>query len=198
MSLVYSSSYLFWAIYGSEVDIPAFLNKLVGLGYEVGKAYYRSGSIQVEPLPGGYAARRVYEEGEVKIYIDTARWAVGTSGDNYQLTMRGVADISRAFIELSFPEPPRAEFHTSIGLKAENCRRQTVKIGDVEMAVDGYILTTGQPQGGEGIYIAITPTGGGRYIAYIIVGGSWSYVVTYAKRIGDIINGAIHFFTSCN
>ncbi|ACB39362.1 hypothetical protein [Pyrobaculum neutrophilum] len=191
----YGASYYFWAIYGTEIDVPAFLNKLVGLGYEVGKAYYRSGSVQVEPLPGGHAARRVYEEGEVRVYVDTARWAVGVSGEGYHLTARGVADVSRAFMELSFPEPPRAEFHVSLGFSGENCRRGVVKIADLEMAVDGFVLTAGSPQGGEGVYAAVNPAGGGRYILYVVVGGGWSYVVTYMKRIGDVLNGIVQYVT---
>jgi hypothetical protein len=52
MWAVYSSSYLFWFIYGGEFDLSAVLSKLVGLGYEVAKTGFREGFIYVDPLPG--------------------------------------------------------------------------------------------------------------------------------------------------
>jgi len=112
MWAVYSSSYLFWFIYGGEFDPPAVLSELVGLGYEVAKTSFREGFIYVDTLPGGYAGRRVYEEGDVYLLANLQRGALGVTADKYQLAMWGIADVSRSLMELSVPEPPRAEFQT--------------------------------------------------------------------------------------
>ena len=190
MWAVYSSSYLFWFIYGGEFDLPAVLSKLVGLGYEVAKTGFREGFIYVDPLPGGYAGRRVYEEGDVYLLANLQRGALGVTADKYQLAMWGVADVSRALMELSMPEPPRAEFQTSMGVTLNFCREK-VKIGGVEFERSGAILTSGELQGGDGIYLSLNPMSGNRYLLFVSVGGRWSYVVEHAKRINDVVAAAL-------
>jgi len=190
MWAVYSSSYLFWFIYGGEFDVPAVLKKLVGLGYEVAKTGFREGFIYIDPLSGGYAGRRIYEDGDVYLLVNLQRGALGVTSDNYQLTMRGVADVSRALMELSMPEPPRAEFQVSLGVTLQFCKTQ-IELGGVEFKENGVILTSGEPQGGDGIYLSLNPMGGNRYLLFISVGGRWGYVVDLARRVNDLITAAL-------
>ncbi|MGC8583825.1 MAG: hypothetical protein ACP5MH_08855 [Thermoproteus sp.] len=192
--MIYGLSYTYWFIYGTNFDLPAVLGKLVGLGYEVGHATYREGMLHLDPLPGGYAARRVYEEGIVYLLADVQRGALGVYSDSLNILNRGVADVSRALMELSMPEPPRAELHVSFGFPGNDCRSEKVSIAGEEFVKTGIVLISGEPQGGEGIYISITPLGGGRYMTYLIVGGGWQYVVSHMKRIGDLVNSLLAYF----
>lgn len=191
---MYGLSYLYWFIYGASIDLPAVLAKLVGLGYEIGRATYREGLVHLEPLPDGSAAKRVYEDGTVYVFADLNKGALGVYAESYNLVNRGVADLSRAFAELSAPEPPRAELHISFGFSGNDCRSEKVVLAGEEFVKTGLVLVSGKPQGGEGIYISITPTGDGRYIAYIIIGGGWQYTVSRLKRAGDLINSLLAFF----
>lgn len=193
--MIYGAGYLFWAIYGTSFDVPAVLLKLVGLGYEVGRAAYREGGVKLEPLPGGYAARRDYEEGAVYILADLNRWALGVYAERADLLSRGVADLSRAYMELSIPEPPRAELHISFGLAASDCRSEKVAIGGVEFEKTGLVLRHGDIEGGDGVYISITPTGAGRYLFYMLAGGKWGHVVKYMRDAGDLVREVVAYFT---
>ncbi|CCC80715.1 hypothetical protein [Thermoproteus tenax] len=195
MWAIYSSSYLYWFIYGGEFDVPAVLGKLVGLGYEVARAGYREGYVYLDPLPGGYAGRRVYEEGDVYLLANMQRGALGVAADKYQLVMRGAADVSRAIMELAMPEPPRAEFHASLGATLDYCRAEQVKLADVELQKSGMILTAGEPQGGDGIYISVNPMGGRRYMVYAIIGGRWGYVAEHAKRVNDLLSAVLSYIS---
>jgi len=107
---------------------------------------------------------------------------------------RGIADVSRALMELSMPEPPRAELHVSFGLAGEDCRKEKVSISGIEFVRTGLVLMSGEPQGGEGIYVSVTPVGTGRYMAYLVVGGGWQYVLSHMKRIGDLLNSLVGYF----
>jgi len=187
-------SYVYWLVYGSSLDLPAILGRLVGLGYEIGRAGYREGAVYLDPLPGGYAARRVYEEGIVYLLADLQRGALGVFSEGYGLLNRGIADVSRALMELSMPEPPRAELHVSFGLAGEDCRKEKVSISGIEFVRTGLVLMSGEPQGGEGIYVSVTPVGTGRYMAYLVVGGGWQYVLSHMKRIGDLLNSLVGYF----
>jgi hypothetical protein len=192
--MIYGISYVYWLVYGSSLDLPAILGRLVGLGYEIGRAGYREGAVYLDPLPGGYAARRVYEEGIVYLLADLQRGALGVFSEGYGLLNRGIADVSRALIELSMPEPPRAELHVSFGLAGEDCRKEKVSISGIEFVRTGLVLMSGEPQGGEGIYVSVTPVGTGRYMAYLVVGGGWQYVLSHMKRIGDLLNSLVGYF----
>lgn len=192
--MIYGISYVYWLVYGSSLDIPAILGRLVGLGYEIGHAGYRGGEVYLDPLPGGYAARRVYEEGIVYLLADLGRGALGVFSEGYGLLNRGVADVSRALMELSMPESPRAELHVSFGLAGEDCRKEKVSISGIEFVKTGLVLINGKPQGGEGIYISVTPVGTGRYVAYLVVGGGWRYVLSHMKRVGDLLNALVNYF----
>ncbi|KUO88250.1 MAG: hypothetical protein AT715_07785 [Thermoproteus sp. JCHS_4] len=191
---MYGISYVYWLVYGSSLDLPAILGRLVGLGYEIGRAGYREGAVYLDPLPGGYAARRVYEEGIVYLLADLQRGALGVFSEGYGLLNRGIADVSRALMELSMPEPPRAELHVSFGLAGEDCRKEKVSISGIEFVRTGLVLMSGEPQGGEGIYVSVTPVGTGRYMAYLVVGGGWQYVLSHMKRIGDLLNSLVGYF----
>ncbi|PLC63159.1 hypothetical protein B7L68_06520 [Thermoproteus sp. CP80] len=191
---MYGISYIYWLVYGSSLDLPAILGRLVGLGYEIGRAGYREGAVYLDPLPGGYAARRVYEEGIVYLLADLQRGALGVFSEGYGLLNRGIADVSRALMELSMPEPPRAELHVSFGLAGEDCRKEKVSISGIEFVRTGLVLMSGEPQGGEGIYVSVTPVGTGRYMAYLVVGGGWQYVLSHMKRIGDLLNSLVGYF----
>ncbi|MFP3251795.1 MAG: hypothetical protein RXO32_08735 [Thermoproteus sp.] len=192
--MIYGISYIYWLVYGSSLDLPAILGRLVGLGYEIGRAGYREGAVYLDPLPGGYAARRVYEEGIVYLLADLQRGALGVFSEGYGLLNRGIADVSRALMELSMPEPPRAELHVSFGLAGEDCRKEKVSISGIEFVRTGLVLMSGEPQGGEGIYVSVTPVGTGRYMAYLVVGGGWQYVLSHMKRIGDLLNSLVGYF----
>ncbi|MFP3168529.1 MAG: hypothetical protein RXQ56_03920 [Thermoproteus sp.] len=192
--MIYGISYVYWLVYGSSLDLPAILGRLVGLGYEIGRAGYREGAVYLDPLPGGYAARRVYEEGIVYLLADLQRGALGVFSEGYGLLNRGIADVSRALMELSMPEPPRAELHVSFGLAGEDCRKEKVSISGIEFVRTGLVLMSGEPQGGEGIYVSVTPVGTGRYMAYLVVGGGWQYVLSHMKRIGDLLNSLVGYF----
>jgi hypothetical protein len=192
--MIYGISYVYWLVYGSSLDLPAILGRLVGLGYEIGRAGYREGAAYLDPLPGGYAARRVYEEGIVYLLADLQRGALGVFSEGYGLLNRGIADVSRALMELSMPEPPRAELHVSFGLAGEDCRKEKVSISGIEFVRTGLVLMSGEPQGGEGIYVSVTPVGTGRYMAYLVVGGGWQYVLSHMKRIGDLLNSLVGYF----
>ncbi len=88
-------------------------------------------------------------------------------------------------MELSVPEPPRAEFQTSLGVTLNFCREK-VKIGGVEFEKSGVILTSGELQGGDGVYLSENPMGGDCYLFFVSVGGRWGYVVEHAKSINDV------------
>ena len=192
--MIYGISYVYWLIYGSSLDLPAILGRLVGLGYEVGRVGYREGVVYLDPLPGGYAARRVYEDGVVYLLADLQRGALGVFGEGYDLLNRGVADVSRALIELSMPEPPRAELHVSFGLGGSDCRKEKITFSGIEFVKTGLVLIHGEPQGGEGVFVSVTPMGKDRYMTYLMIGGGWQYVVSHMKRIGDILNSLVNYF----
>ncbi|AFA38947.1 MAG: hypothetical protein QXI18_02100 [Nitrososphaerota archaeon] len=191
---MYGLSYFYWFIYGTNLDLPAVLGKLVGLGYEIGRATYRGGLVHLEPLPDGSAAKRVYEDGVVQIFADLNKGALGVYAESYNLVNRGVADLSRALAELSAPEPPRAELHISFGFSGNDCRSEKLVLAGEDFVKTGLVLVSGKPQGGEGIYILITPAGDGRYITYIVIGGGWQYTISRLKRAGDLINSLLALF----
>ncbi|MEM1889842.1 MAG: hypothetical protein QW680_08550 [Pyrobaculum sp.] len=193
--MTYGAGYTFWSIFGTSIDIPAVLLKLVGLGYEVAKAIYRDGGIYIEPLPGGFAARRVFEDGVVYVTVDLNKWAVGAFADSLPLLNRAVGDLARAYIELSMPEPPRAELYISFGFAASDCRSEKIYISGVEFEKTGLVLRHGDTEGGDGIYISITPLGRGRQIFYLMAGGRWSFVVEYLKRVGDYVRAVLTYYT---
>ncbi len=191
--MIYGVSYLFWAIYGTSFDLPAVLGRLVGLGYEVGRATYREGFIHLEPLPGGYAARRVYEDGTVYVLADLQRGAVGVYADIYPVFTRGLAELTRALNEAQLPEPARTEFAVAFGHRGRDCRSEKVKLADVEFVKSGFVLIHGEPQEGEGIQIALTPVDGSRYIGYIAIRGRWQFTIPHIYRINDLINAAVNY-----
>lgn len=53
----------------------------------------------------------------------------------------------------------------------------------------GVILTSGEPQGGDGVYLSLNPMSGDCYLFFVSVGGRWGYVVEHAKRINDVVAG---------
>jgi hypothetical protein len=184
---VYSSTYLFWLVYGSALDVPAVLRGLVRLGYEVARSGFREGRVYVDALPGGYAGRRVYEEGEVYLLVDLPRGALGVTADKHQLAMRGAADLSRVLSELSVPEPPRAEFNVSLGVVMSACGEERVEMAGVVFDRRGHVLVSGEPQGGNGIYLSVNPLGGDRYLVFASISGKWGYVIEHAKRVNEIV-----------
>lgn len=184
---IYGKSHVFWAVYGADVDLPAILLKLVGLGYEVARSGFREGRIYLDPLPGGYAGLRRYAEGAVYLLANLDRGAVGVSAEEHGLLIRGMADLSRALGELQMPEPPRAELHVSFAVVGRLREGGGWEVGDVKLYRAGLYAVHGDPQGGEGIFISIGPMGAERYLTYVVVGGRWGYVVSLARRIWDLL-----------
>lgn len=185
---IYGKGHVFWAVYGADVDIPAILLKLVGLGYEVARSGYREGKLYLDPLPGGYIGIRRYGEGNVYLLANLERGALGVSAEEYNVLMRGIADLSRALGELQMPEPPRTELHVSFAFTGRLRDAAKWEVGGVELKKAGLYAVHGDPQGGEGVFVSIGPLGSERYLAYIIVGGRWGYVVSLAKRIWELVS----------
>jgi len=185
---MYGKQHVFWLIYGTEVDLPAILAKLVGLGYEVAKSGYREGVVYFDPLPGGYAAVRRYEEGDVYLLANLQRGAIGVVAEDFLLLKRGLADLSRALIELKIGEPPRAELHISFGIHGRLREGGEVKVGDTEFRKSGVYLTAGTPFNGDGVFVSISPLGVERLLFYLIVSGSWAFVISRLNTIYDIIS----------
>jgi len=185
---MYGKQHVFWLIYSTEIDLPAILTKLVGLGYEVAKSGYREGVAYFDPLPGGYAAIRRYEDGDVYLLANLQRGAIGVVAEDFLLLKRGLADLSRALMELKMGEPPRAELHVSFGVHGKLREGGGVKVGDVEFHKSGVYLTAGTPFSGDGIFVSISPLGVERLLFYLIVSGSWTFVISKLNNIYDLIS----------
>lgn len=185
--MIYNKEHILWLIYGSDFDLPAVLLKLVGLGYEVARSGYREGYVYLDPLPGGYAARRVYEEGEVRLLANLQRGALGIVAEEHQLMLRGVADVFRALSELKMGEPPRVELHVTFGFVGELKESGEIDTGDFKLKRTGLYATYGDPHTGDGVLLSISPLGPQRYLVYLIVGGKWEFVLSHARRVWDFI-----------
>ncbi|MEL9990625.1 MAG: hypothetical protein QXP98_00225 [Thermoproteus sp.] len=189
--MIYGKQHVFWLIYGTDFDLPAVLAKLVGLGYEIARSGYREGYVYLDPLPGGYAARRVYEEGEVRLLANLQRGALGVVAEEHQLMLRGVADVFRALSELKIGEPPRVELHVTFGFVGSLKESGEIDAGDLKLKRAGLYATYGDPHTGDGVLLSISPLGPQRYMAYVLIGGRWEFVIGYARRVWELASNIL-------
>ncbi len=78
MSSILGLTITFWAVYSTNIDLSSFLERLVGLGYSVGKVYtIPGGDYYIEYLSDGSLARKSTNEGSIRIIYDSGRKALG-------------------------------------------------------------------------------------------------------------------------
>jgi len=99
MGSVLGLSLVHWSIYSTVFDLPSVLNKLIGLGYSVGKAQFVSGDVVVEYLVdeamNNIIAKRRFENDTIKVLHDGGRRAIGIMSSSKDSLTVGLAELYR-------------------------------------------------------------------------------------------------------
>lgn len=177
-------SITFWAIYSTDIDLPAVLSRLVGLGYVVAKAYFVNGKPMVDLLADGSLAYKSTNHGPIRMLYDNSRKAVGVFASNTDLALTGVTELYRSLRDANVPEPPITELSVSYEDSLTICGNRGFEFMNMKLEERGTVLMWGEPQG-RNMYIVITPIAQGKSLVLIGVRGEWGLTTQVLKRLGD-------------
>ena len=184
---MYGLSIYFWAVYSVDVDLPSFLNKLVGLGYTVAEAHYSAGTLSVKYLPDGSLATKKTDTGTITMLYDEGRKAIGVVGNNRDLVSLGVAEMTRALNEARIPEPVMTELYISFGEAITLSPKRGMKLLDYELKEGGTILYWGDPQS-ETVYLTVSPSGPNKVVVVLLVRGNWGLTTMFLNNFSTVVN----------
>ena len=186
MSSILGLTITFWAVYSTNVDLPSFLERLVGLGYAVGRAYtIPGGDYYIEYLGDGSLARKNTNEGPIRILYDSGRKALGVIAPNRDLSVVGLAEFYRALSEAKIPEPPITELFISYTDNIQICPNRSLRYMNMELSERGTTLLWGEPQG-KSMYVMITPVSNDRSLVMIGARGEWGFTIGILRNINEL------------
>lgn len=188
---MYGLSIYFWAVYSVDVDLPSFLNKLVGLGYTVAEATYSAGTLSVKYLPDGSLATKKTELGTITLLYDEGRKAIGVVGSNRDLVSLGLADMTRALNEARIPEPVVTELYISFGESMTIPQKRAMKVLGYDLKEGGTVLYWGDPQS-ETVYLTVSPSGPNKVVVVLIVRGKWEMTLMFLNNFHTVVNEVIN------